>query len=320
MAGNLDADTQALCRHIARESTITSPNAASCRRCLPSSISSRSRDAGGLPCQRWHLGQYFATDGIIDLGNYREVVNGTRRPTPPEVPADDSAAVVLQEDVSREWIDRVQRFHKEHGMPAPSGKGAEGPKFSHAWVVGGKKTTTGSSVLVSDPQTPVRNPSLWYEFHVCGKTFNSRGIGVPGAPGFLIGWNENVAWGGTALGSDQADLFRLKTDSSHPNQYMLDGKWRDMDIIKETVRVKNGEPVELVIRQTHFGPVVTQFASPVAGDPEVAQKRVPMCFKDRDTIQGMFGMMRATDVDSFIKALSQWQIPSINLVFGDRKG
>ncbi len=268
----------------------------------------------------WHLAQYFANDGTGDLATYREVASGNRALTRPDPPVDDAAAVVLQEDVSRDWIERIQRFHKEHNLPVPAGKGAEGPKFSHAWVVGGKKTTTGSAVLVSDPQTLPRNPSLWYEFHFSGKTFNARGIGVPGSPGLLIGWNDNVAWGGTALGSDQADLFRLKTDPAHPNQYLFDGKWRDMEVRRETIQVKNAQPVELVVRQTHFGPIVSAFADKQAGDPEVAQKRVPICHTDRETIQGMLGMMRATDVDSFRRALPQWAFPSINLIFGDKKG
>src|SRR5262245_22080194 len=74
--------------------------------------------------------------------------------------------------------------------PVPTSRaGSPRPvQFSHAWVVGGKKTTTGSAVLVSDPRTLVRNPSLWYEFHVCGTNFNARGVGIPGSPGLLIGW------------------------------------------------------------------------------------------------------------------------------------
>ena len=107
------------------------------------------------------------------------------------------------------------RYAREHGLAAAAAT-ASGPKFSHAWVVGGKRTTTGSSVLVSDPQTPVRNPSLFYEFHVQGKTFNARGIGVPGSPIILIGFTDQVAWGVTALGADQADLFLLETDPASP--------------------------------------------------------------------------------------------------------
>jgi len=284
----------------------------------------------------WHLGQFFATDGTRELLQYRNLmrsadgsppalVRGGRTLTPPKPsPAwfDDEAAVVVRSDVADAWLNKVQTYLREHGLESSSkpGTGAEGPKFSHAWVVGGKKTTTGSAVLVSDPQTPIRNPSLWQEFHICGKSFNVRGIGVPGSPALLIGWNKNLAWGATALGADQADLFRLKTDQDHTNQYLIDGQWRDMEIIRETIRVKNGQSIEITIRQTRFGPVITPFAFAAPGDPEVALKRVPVCQTDRETIQAAFGMMRATDLASFTRAISNWQFPSLNLVFGDRQG
>ena len=107
-------------------------------------------------------------------------------------------------------------------------------------MVGGKKTTTGSAVLVSDPQTPVRNPSLWMEFHVKGKTFDARGIGMPGSPGLLVGFNRRVAWGLTALGADQADLFRLETSAEHPDEYRWNGQWRKMEVRTERIVVKGG--------------------------------------------------------------------------------
>ena len=283
----------------------------------------------------WHLGQFFATDGTRELIQYRnlgqppasrEPAKGrSERPLAPATPTplwdDDAAAVVSRSDVSDEWLDRVNAFAREHGLNPPKPPaGPAGPRFSHAWVVGGKRTTTGSSVLVSDPQTTVWVPSLWHEFHVCGKSFNARGVGVPGCPGLLIGWNEQLAWGATALGADQADLFRLKTDGEHPNQYLLDGQWRDMETIRETIQVKDGLPVELVIRQTVFGPVVTPLAFAVPGDPEVALRRVPICQTDRETIQALLGMMRARDLESFTQATAAWQFPSLNLVFGDRRG
>ena len=106
---------------------------------------------------------------------------------------DDGPAVVKWTDVPGEWIERVSRYAREHALSSSGGDGQAGPKFSHAWVVGGQRTTTGSSVLMSDPQTPVRNPSLFYEFHVQGKSFNARGIGVPGSPIILIGFTDRVA-------------------------------------------------------------------------------------------------------------------------------
>jgi penicillin amidase len=280
----------------------------------------------------WHLAQFFASDGTRDLIARRNFAGGgrggrggrgmMRRPTPGPLWVDDSAAVVQRSDVSDQWVRRVEKFVSDHGLDRrsdPTSRPA-GPKFSHAWVVGGKRTTTGAAVLVSDPQTPVRNPSLWHEFHIRGKTFNARGVGVPGNPGILIGFNEHVAWGVTALGADQADLFMLKTDPGRPDEYLFDGKWRKMTVLSEVVKVKGGRAVPIKIRLTHLGPVVTRFAFARPDEPEVALKRVPVCMKDSETIQGLVAMLRADNVGEFHKALGRWHFPSANVVFGDDKG
>lgn len=274
----------------------------------------------------WHLGQFFATDGTRDLIRWRNETGrgGRKRPEPPpgleRMPPDDAPAVVRRDDVSADWVARVAEYAKSHGMRPDAGQKPAGPKFSHAWVVGGTRTTTGSAVLVSDPQTPVRNPSLFYEFHVQGKTLNARGIGVPGSPALLIGFTDRIAWGLTALGADQADLFRLQTDRARPNQYRFDGEWREMTIRRETIEVKDGRPVPLTVRETHLGPVVTPFCFAQRGEPEVALKRIPVCEADRETIQGAFAMLRAKDAHEFAKALPGWRFPSANIVFGDREG
>ncbi len=279
----------------------------------------------------WHLGQFFARDGTRELIPWRQSTSPAeargRGSEPASQPQwfDDNAAVVTRADVSDQWVKKVRAFGQEHGIATsqPATQPATmpaGPKFSHAWVVGGDRSGTGAAVLVSDPQTPVRYPSLWIEFHVRGKTLSARGIGVPGHPGILVGWNEHVAWGATALGADQADLFRLKTDADHPNQYFVDGQWKPMKVVRETIRVKGGRPVDLDVRLTEFGPVITPFAFAGPRDPEVALKRVPICTQDTATTRCMLAMMRARDVTTFARAIDGWQFPSVNLVFGDRSG
>lgn len=235
---------------------------------------------------------------------------------------DDSTAVVRSEDVSDVWKAEVRKFARDHGIPVEeTGAGADStPKFSHAWVVGRTKTTTGSSVLVSDPQTNVANPSLFYEFHVRGKTIDARGVGVPGSPIILIGWTSHVAWGMTALGADQADLFRLKTDSSHPGEYFLDGEWLKFETRKEEIKVKGAAPQLLQIESTVFGPVVTEFCFARPGDAPVALKRIPICETDRETVQGAMAMLRARDVHQFLEAIAGWRFPTANVIFTDRRG
>ncbi len=301
----------------------------------------------------WRLGLFFAGDGLREMEPYYQIKDGVRKVrsfaatdgsrvegVPPSnrgqdardtragatggIPIRDDASVIQRSDVSDTWVRRVLDYATEHNLTrkvdVPGTEGRPGPRFSHAWVVGGKKTTTGSTVLVSDPQTPVRNPSLWYEFHINGKTFNARGLGVAGSPNILIGFTPNVAWGLTALGADQADLFLLKTDPNHPNQYLLDGQWRDMEVRTETIQVKGAEPRTLTFRRTQFGPVVTSIAMGIRRGDEVALKRIPICQPQQDTFRGILDMVRARDVREFQKALGGWTFPSANCVFGDRQG
>ena len=290
----------------------------------------------------WHLGQFFATDGTREViaGRNSAAVLGERSPRPQArgdlpgralqrqsmndsgliaMPPDDEPAVVKRSDVSETWVKRVDRYAREHGL-IQNGEGGDGPKFSHAWVVGRERTTTGSSVLVSDPQTPVRNPSLFYEFHIKGRNFNARGIGVPGSPILLIGFTENVAWGVTALGADQADLFFLKTDPSKPDQYYFDGNWRPMAVFEEVIKVRGQESIRYPVRETVLGPVATAFCFTQPGEGDVAMKRIPLCETNRETIQSAIAMMKARTAVEFESALSSWQFPCANMVFGDRQG
>ena len=291
----------------------------------------------------WHLAQFFATDGTRDLLHYRNLTSGRSRDPREMMRArggvdpvestedlaplgpDDDAAVVQREDVAEAWVKKTHEYLLRHGYELESVDGAgqggaEGPKFSHAWVAGGQVTGTGAATLVSKPQTPVTNPSLFYEFHIRGRTFDVRGCGVPGSPIILIGFNRQVAWGMTALGADQADLFRLKTDEEHPGAYEFDGQWLPIDTVEEEIRVKGGRSQTISVRQTRFGPIVNEFAFARPDDPLVTLKRIPVCETDCETIQGALAMMRATSAEEFFAALPGWRFPTANVVFGDDRG
>ena len=273
----------------------------------------RARDAAST-------GRTRGRDAARPRANTRERQR-TSRPEPTRV-FDDSAAVVKRGDIDEAWMQRVLDFAEEHGYAKkpPADSESKSPKFSHAWVVGGDRTTTGSAVLVSDPQTPVRLPSAFHEFHLKGATIDARGIGAPGSPSILIGWTPNVAWGATALGADQADLFLLKTDEEHPNQYSFDGEWKPMRVIEETIKVRDGDSVKLRARETHLGPVVTGLIPENQRKGEYALRRIPLALEDQVTAQGCIALMRARDVEEAGKALERWSFPSCNLVLGDKDG
>src|SRR5204863_7118469 len=63
----------------------------------------------------------------------------------------------------------------------------------------------------------------------------------------------------TTGGPDAADVYEEELNSDNPRQYKYDGKWRDMVVHQERIRVKQGDEVAtqtFEIEYTHHGPVV----------------------------------------------------------------
>ena len=146
----------------------------------------------------------FPADEAQQLHRFEDLVAGTGsvdqaiKAMKAVVVYDEEAAVVKQADFTPAMIQAMQQYAARQGRCGASTPSAawasygDPPKFSHAWVVGGKRLTTGAAVLCSDPQTLISAPSIWYEIHMRGATIDARGVGVAGCPGFLIGWNRRV--------------------------------------------------------------------------------------------------------------------------------
>jgi penicillin amidase len=276
----------------------------------------------GFPSEESRLLHQFE-DLVRQFGEEEAI----RQMTPSPI-FDEEAAVVKRPDVPQETIDAMEEYARRFAecpegrtpppVPSTLTDVKPVPKFSHAWVVGGSRTTTGAAVLNSDPQTQISAPSIWYEIHMRGATFNARGVGIAGCPTYLIGWNTHIAWGLTALGADQADLFRLKMVA--PNRYEYDGQEYDIELSQQQIMVKGAAPVPITVKTTHIGPVVTTLVQDVDPGEEYVLRAIPQWDLDRHSAQAGVGMIRAADAASFFEAAKQWRGPSANCVFGDRDG
>jgi penicillin amidase len=198
----------------------------------------------------------------------------------------------------------------------------DGPKFSHVWAVSGARTTTGSAVVIADPQTPVTMPAVWYEFAVSGDSFAVRGIGIAGSPAIVIGYNSGLAWGLTATGLDQADVFRLEWDPlvTAQTHYLYDGQSLEIEVETEEILVSGGDPVPFEWKNTVIGPLVTESLNGVDPGEAYALRALPMTDSAPDTIVGQFAVMRATNIAELQEAITGWRFPTVNLVAGDSAG
>jgi len=129
---------------------------------------------------------------------------------------------------------------------------------SNNWAVAPSRSSTRNALLAGDPHLDLTLPSVWYEMHIVvpGK-IDAAGVGFPGMPGVVIGFNRNIAWTFTNTGSDVNDFYEEKVDEmNHPSRYMLDGTWRNLEKRVETYRRPNGSVIATdTLYFTHRGPM-----------------------------------------------------------------
>jgi penicillin amidase len=129
---------------------------------------------------------------------------------------------------------------------------------SNNWAVSPKRTAAGHALLAGDPHLDLSLPSVWYEMHiVVPGTLDVAGVGFPGVPGVVIGFNRDVAWTFTNTGSDVNDYYQETVDNdAHPSKYKLDGQWRPIEKRGEKYAGKNGAVIATdTLMFTHRGPL-----------------------------------------------------------------
>lgn len=224
---------------------------------------------------------------------------------------------------------------------------------SNSWVVAGSHTETGSPLLANDPHLGASLPSVWTQLQLRCETlseacpFDVAGFSFSGLPGIVIGHNQDVAWGFTNLTTDVADLYieRVNGDS-----YWQDGKQWPLAVRKETIKVAGGEDVELEVRSTQHGPIVSgltpDFTSiaetpriglgsgsretvhdPSLSDAEVTdltgEFEVSLRWTALDpgsTGEAIFALNRAKNFDDFRAAAALFDVPAQNLIYADVSG
>jgi penicillin amidase len=187
---------------------------------------------------------------------------------------------------------------------------------SNNWVVSGKLTASGRPLIANDPHRSQQIPSLRYWVHLAAPGWNVVGGGEPALPGVSIGHNEYGAWGLTIFAIDQEDICVYETNPSNSNQYLYQGKWEEMSVVRETIRVKGRSPVDVELKYTRHGPVLHEDHKnhkayalraawlEIGGAPYLASLRVD----------------QAKTWQEFREACSYSHTPSENMVWADVQG
>ena len=290
----------------------------------------------GVPPEPWTAGDCVCSwmgfsevfDRLFDDGPvtaYREFEAAVAAVGPEEasrrraLTVDDAAAVVPESEMAK---DSVNYQALKSRKPVPGGWMSSTPddllRFSHAWAVDGTRSSRGKPLLASDPQTAVSNPPVWYEFHLSAGRFDVRGIGVAGAPGMLIGFNRQIAWGVTALGASSTVTY-LEKVSPDRQTYEYRGRTQLLEKRMESIAVKGQGPVSVEIARTHHGFVFDTLASGV-GPNESFVTHNPQVEQKQSGLVGLLGMMAAGGWNEFRTAMAAYFSPGLHLVYADTSG
>lgn len=197
---------------------------------------------------------------------------------------------------------------------------------SNAWVVAPQHSQNGQALLANDPHLGLQMPSLWYAASLQGDKLSVSGMTLVGLPLVVFGRNEQISWGGTAMMTDNQDLYfeRLKVDDH--SVYLANGQWLKFDVRREVIEVRADFPssmripieaIEIDVRSTRHGPVISDVYR--VFDNPVSLRWTALADNDT-TYESFFRLNYADDWDSFNAALSYQVAPNLNLLYSDRQG
>ena len=211
---------------------------------------------------------------------------------------------------------------------------------SNAWAVSASKTASGRPILCNDPHLVMTMPGPWYEMHLhcppqpaeSGPGIHVSGASFGGAPGIIIGHNEQIAWGMTNAFPDVQDVYieRPHPDNAkgHPPRFEYEGAWEEATVLQEEIYLRNRHRphVEEVVVTRH-GPLLSGILktdSPDTGFPdEPVLTAAPLALRwighePGAVLRSILRINRAQNWQDFDAALADWSAPSQVFAYADR--
>ncbi|MBE0573165.1 MAG: penicillin acylase family protein [Ignavibacteriaceae bacterium] len=255
------------------------------------------------------------TELVQKLGEekVKEILPDYPENAPTVIPAD----IKKFTQINNNFIETDKAFRKFIGMTGTH-------LGSNNWVVNSQMSTSGKPIIANDPHLAYRAPGIWYAAIIKSPQWNAAGITLPGVPGIVIGKNDNISWTLTNIMTDETDFYFETLDSSR-TKYLLDGNWKDLIIVEDTIYTKDGikEPIE--IKYTHRGPIVSNihpynfvFNEDESTYPPISMRWLGNEFSDE--MDAFLKINKAKNWSEFKSAAEKFNIPGQNFVYADFEG
>ncbi len=184
---------------------------------------------------------------------------------------------------------------------------------SNAWAIAPSRSESGNSLLLIQPHPPWFDDYLFFEAHLKSDILNIYGITLLGVPSIAMGFNENLGWGLTFNQADAMDLIEIKIKN---NNYLIDGKWKPLDVQTETIKIKQGDSTITqitVIKKSDYGFLIEE------KDGKALALRLSG-FDRPYFMQQFVEMAKSKNLKDFEKAMGMLQLPLQNVIYADKQG
>jgi penicillin amidase len=185
---------------------------------------------------------------------------------------------------------------------------------SNNWAVAGWRTSHGGALLANDMHLGISVPNIWYRALMEWSETRLIGVTLPGLPLMVVGSNTHMAWGFTNSGGDWSDLVIVETDPENPERYLTPNGYVPFETHQETIRVRDGEPRELEIQTTLWGPIIDH-----------DHRNRPRALRwIAHLVEGvnlnLLNLEKALSLDTALGVVNRAGIPPQNFVCADREG
>lgn len=263
-----------------------------------------------LSAQLTYYTDYIDKQELLD--KVPEDIRSILYPTSPEnqrfiVPEGDK--VIAELDVNEMPVAGLFQKGKANAYTTtPSNKSLG----SNNWAIAPQKSSNNQAMLCNDPHLALTAPVVMYEVQLTSPEMKAYGYTIPGSPIVVSGHNRNIAWGITNGGWDVTELYVLKTDSTKPGKYFYEGEWLDTESKTFTLNSKGQPPYDVTVEYSKLGKIVR--------DKGLTYAMYWHPQKGSHAAQTFWDIMKASDWKQFKSALREYDHPSQNFAYADRKG
>lgn len=191
---------------------------------------------------------------------------------------------------------------------------------SNNWALASRKSQSGYPLLCNDPHLRLTLPSIWFEIQIHTPELNAYGVSLPGIPGIIIGFNNDIAWGVTNGSQDVLDWYAVEWSKPDKSAYLFDGKERPVELRTEVIEVRGrATPVIDTVRYTTWGPVVYETEDSPYRD--LAMHWVahdPVARQDFYEVGVFMRLMSGHSYADFKDAIAHFRSPAQNFVFASK--